>query len=90
MTEHLRVLAIDEKGGQLRVVVAAQPDNAIWIFGGPSDQDLNYIQFVRLWHSADTAPEPTSEEVADAVARFRKHERAREKGRRRERRRSSR
>jgi hypothetical protein len=70
VAEHLRVLALSEQGGQIRVVIAAQPDNAIWIYGGEDANNLSYIQFVRMWPSASTAPEPTPADVAAAVARF--------------------
>ena len=82
MAEQLRVLAMSEKDGQLRVVVAAQPDNAMWIFGGPNKQSLSYVQFVRLWPSGGTSPEPTPKEVAAAVARFGRQRATDRRGRR--------
>lgn len=82
MAVQLRVLAMSENDGQLRVVVTAQPDNAIWIFGGPNQQSLSYIQFVRLWPSGGTSPEPTPEEVAAAVARFGRQRATDRRGRR--------
>jgi hypothetical protein len=65
----LRVLALSKQGTQLRAVVARRND-AMWVFGGDDPTRLNYVQSVWLWADSFTAPEPTTEEVADAVASF--------------------
>ncbi len=65
----LRVLAVSKHGRQLRALVA-RPNNAMWVFGGDDPAKLNYVQSLYLWPDSHTASEPTSEEVADAVASF--------------------
>lgn len=65
----LRVLALSKQGSQVRAVVA-RPNNAIWVFGGKDPKKLDYVQPVWLWPDSYTSPEPTSKEVAEAVASF--------------------
>lgn len=63
-------------------MVTYRADEAIWIFGGPDEEHLGYLQLLRLWPNTGFADEPTPEEVSDAVARFGRQRADDAKGRR--------
>jgi hypothetical protein len=65
----LRVLTLSRQGNEYRAVVARSND-AMWVFGGRDPHRLNYVQSVWLWPDSFTSPEPSSEEVAQAVATY--------------------
>ena len=66
---NLRVLALSKHGGQYRAVVA-RPNDAMWVFGGEDPERLGYVQSVRLWPDSHISQEPSTKEVAAAVASF--------------------
>lgn len=66
---NLRVLALSRHGSQYRAVVA-RPNDAMWVFGGEDPNRLSYLQSVWVWPDSFTATEPSTQEVAAAVASY--------------------